>query len=75
MTSIDLPIFSLIHRERSTYGLRHQEYSRYHRHCTSKVAHLRKKLDLVQTVGTKAKKGVYKKKSLEDSDERITNEQ
>ncbi|KAH8915546.1 hypothetical protein BT69DRAFT_1325143 [Atractiella rhizophila] len=61
-----LAVFQLVHSERNTYGIRTRDFSRYHTHCTRKVGELRKKLEIVQTTG--AKRGIYKKKELEEGD-------
>ncbi|KAM0790647.1 hypothetical protein ACM66B_004507 [Microbotryomycetes sp. NB124-2] len=52
----DFSLLKLVNEARATYGLRHQDYARYHAHCTAKVHHLRKSTKLVQTTSNKNKK-------------------
>ncbi|PKC00576.1 hypothetical protein RhiirA5_505109, partial [Rhizophagus irregularis] len=50
-TTFSLDILALTNEARNTYGLRHQDYSRYRQYCTQKVHRLRKSLNFTHGKG------------------------
>ncbi|KAI9292006.1 hypothetical protein K502DRAFT_344256 [Neoconidiobolus thromboides FSU 785] len=50
---IDEPILGLLNETRNSFGLRHQDYTRYRKYCTRKIHGLRKGLGLLHKGGPK----------------------
>ncbi|KAF8309994.1 hypothetical protein DL93DRAFT_2084941 [Clavulina sp. PMI_390] len=53
---VNLKVLALINEERNGYGLRSNEYAKYHAHCSHKVQRLRQKLKLTHGKGREFKK-------------------